>query len=133
MRRDVENSETSNLMSDELASVEHDANFVGLDSIELPAMESQSPRASVVARTGSQIMRRNSGRFESITLESVRRSGSLLRSSGSIKVARSSLLPAEVFCYLTRTSAHGAVSLGSQRRQPCSGESLCHAHHSVAT
>jgi hypothetical protein len=90
--RDVENHEGNKLISDELAGVDHDANIDDLNAIKLPAIESQSPRASVVARTGSQILRRNSGTFENILSESVRRSQSILRSdsvlrrSGSMQV-----------------------------------------------
>jgi hypothetical protein len=42
---------------------------------------------SFVARTGSKIMRRQSGRFESFSSESVHRSDSVRRSSGTIKVS----------------------------------------------
>jgi hypothetical protein len=51
-------------------------------------MHAIEPQAmSFVARTGSKIIRRQSGRFESFSSESFHRSDSVRRSSGTIKVS----------------------------------------------
>jgi hypothetical protein len=85
--RDVENNERSQILaSDELANdASHSNSEVDQKIIELPVID--IPAVPVITRTGSQIMRRNSARFDGLASDSLRRnSGSVLRNSGSVQV-----------------------------------------------
>jgi hypothetical protein len=78
--RDIENNESSEILtSDVLAEVENDPKSESdLKSIELPVID--MPASPVFSRTGSQIIRRQSARFDSFTSDSFR------RNSGSVQV-----------------------------------------------
>ena len=78
--RDIENNERSEILtSDILAEVENDPKSeMDLKSIELPVID--MPASPVFSRTGSQIIRRQSARFDSFTSDSFR------RNSGSVQV-----------------------------------------------
>jgi len=91
--RDAENNEANQLSaSDKPSNVKDDARNDNKNAFEMPVIE--LPAVSVVARTGSQIMRRHSGRFESFSFssDSIHRSDSIRRSSGTIKRSDSVLL-----------------------------------------
>lgn len=78
--RDIETNESSEILSsDIIAEVENDPRSeMDLKSFELPVID--MPASPVFSRTGSQIIRRQSARFDSFTSDSFR------RNSGSVQV-----------------------------------------------
>ena len=104
--RDIENDEKSQfLSSDKAAPGKHSGSAETDDNpMELPVIDNSA--VPVVARTGSQIIRRQSARFDGLASESFRRSSgsvlqdSLRRISGSVQVTHGAAFVLSSFLFL---------------------------------